>query len=118
MKRGLSFLVAAGFSGVLAAFAGDPGAWRVLFDGHDTSAWRAYAGKGFPKTGWVVEDGCLHLLPGGKGGELVTVEAFDNFEFEWEWKLAPKANNGIKYLVTEDRPGTLGPEYQMVDDAT
>ena len=47
-----------------------------------------------------------------------TVETFDNYEFEWEWKLAPKANNGIKYLVTETRLDTPGPEYQMVDDAT
>jgi len=93
-------------------------AWRSLFDGHNTSAWRMFTGKDFPKEGWVVEDGCLHLQPGGKGGELVTVDAFDDFEFEWEWKLAPKANNGIKYLVTESRPRTPGPEYQMVDDST
>ncbi|MSU57997.1 MAG: DUF1080 domain-containing protein [Pedosphaera sp.] len=93
-------------------------AWRTLFDGKDTSAWRAYDGKEFSKTGWVVEDGCLHLKRGGKGDELVTVEAFDNFEFEWEWKLATRANNGIKYLVSDTHTTTPGPEYQMVDDAT
>ena len=118
MKQFLPVLVAVGFSSVLAASAEEPGAWRVLFDGHDTSAWRTYTGTNFPKTGWVVEEGALHLMPGGKGGELVTRETFDNFEFEWEWKIAPKANNGIKYLVTEARPNTPGPEYQMVDDAT
>jgi len=25
-------------------------------------------------------------------------------------------NNGVKYLVTEERPGAPGHEYQMVDD--
>jgi hypothetical protein len=96
-----------------------PGPWRLLFDGRDTSAWRGYCQKEFPKGKWVVEDGCLHLLKNSSaGGELVTVETFDNFEFEWEWKLAPKANNGIKYFVTEARPDAPGHEYQMVDDTT
>ncbi len=99
----------------MAAAAGD---WQVLFDGKDTSAWRAYRGKGFPTAGWDVQDGCLHLQPGGKGGDLVSVATFENFEFEWEWKLAPKGNNGVKYFVTESRPTAPGHEYQMVDDST
>lgn len=98
--------------------AAKPGLWRALFAGKDVNAWRTYGSTGFPKTGWVVEDGCLHLQRGGAGGELVTVEAFEDYEFEWEWKIAPKGNNGIKYLVTEARPETPGPEYQMTDDST
>lgn len=114
-----AFLVIGLFLGLLGmAQAAEPGGWRVLFDGKDTSAWRAFGTNAFPKTGWVVEDGCLHLQPGAPGGDLVSVETFDNFEFEWEWKLAPKANNGIKYLVTESRRNAPGHEYQMVDDAT
>jgi hypothetical protein len=95
-----------------------PGPWRVLFDGHDTSAWRAFGGKDFPKAGWEVKDGCLHLLPGDRGGQLVTRDTFENYEFEWEWRISRRGNNGVKYLVTEARPGTPGPEYQMVDDST
>lgn len=102
---------------LLAASAGEPGPWRALFDGEDTSAWRGFCQKEFPKDKWVVEDGCLHLLKNPEqGGELVTVETFDNFEFEWEWKIAAKGNNGIKYFVTESRPETPGHEYQMIDD--
>jgi hypothetical protein len=102
-----------------SAGAGEPGPWRILFGGHDTSVWRGYCQKEFPQTGWVVENGCLHVLPSkSKGSELVTIETFDNFEFEWEWRLAPKANNGVKYFVTEARPGAPGHEYQMVDDTT
>lgn len=108
----------AAFLGANWLVAAENHGWRMLFDGHDVSGWRTYTGKGFPTQGWVVENDCLHLKPGGKGGELVTKDTFDNFEFEWEWKIAPKANNGIKYLVTEDRPHTPGPEYQMVDDST
>lgn len=99
------------------ATVGDPGAWRMLFDGHDTSAWRTFGGKDFPKEGWEIKEGCLHLLPGGHGGQLVTREEFDNYEFEWEWRISPRGNNGIKYLASEARPNTPGPEYQMVDDA-
>lgn len=100
------------------ATAPKPGPWRMLFDGRDTSAWRTFGGKEFPKAGWKVEDGCLHLLPNSEGGQLVTKETFENYEFEWEWRIKPRGNNGVKYLVTEARPGTPGPEYQMVDDAT
>jgi hypothetical protein len=95
-----------------------PGPWQALFDGRDTSAWRTYGGKDFPKEGWLVENGCLHLLPDSRGGQLVTRETFDNYEFEWEWRITRRGNNGVKYLVTEARPSTPGPEYQMVDDAT
>jgi hypothetical protein len=119
MKNCCSILLAAGLFGAVMTMAGEPGAWRTLFDGHDTKAWRTYGRKDFPKSGWLVEDGCLHLRPNShSAGDLVTVEEFDNFEFEWEWRIAPKANNGIKYLVTEMRPDAPGHEYQMVDDAT
>lgn len=92
--------------------------WQPLLGEHTTNSWRTYRGTGFPQTGWVIEGDALHLLPGGKGGELVSVATYDDFELEWEWKLAPKANNGLKYLVTEARPSAPGHEYQMVDNST
>ncbi len=97
--------------------AAGKGRWQNLLKHDDLSAWRRYCGTGFPQEGWEVKEGCLHLLRGGKGGELVTVEQFDNFEFEWEWKIVSRGNNGIKYFVTEARPDAPGPEYQMIDDA-
>jgi hypothetical protein len=92
--------------------------WKFLLGANTINLWRTFRGVGFPQAGWSLQDGVLHLQPGGKGGELISVEAFDNFELEWEWKLAPKANNGLKYLVTESRPSAPGHEYQMVDDRT
>ncbi len=92
--------------------------WQPLLGDNATNLWRTYRGTGFPQTGWSLQDGVLHLEAGGKGGELVSLAAYDNFELEWEWKLAPKANNGLKYLVTESRPSAPGHEYQMVDDST
>ncbi len=92
--------------------------WRALLGADTTNHWRTFGGTGFPQAGWVLENGVLHLQPGGKGGELVSVQTFDNFELEWEWKIAARGNNGLKYLVTESRPSAPGHEYQMVDDAT
>jgi hypothetical protein len=105
---------------LLGACAADreTGGWKPLFDGKTTAGWRGYGQPDFPKRGWVVEDGCLHLTPSGGGGNIITVDQFTDFELQWEWRIALKGNNGIKYLVTEARPQSPGPEYQMVDDAT
>lgn len=106
-------------AGLLAGCATDrqSGRWQSLFDGKTSDGWRGYRQAGFPTKGWVVEDGCLHLLGHSDGGDIITTRKFTDYELEWEWKIVPKGNNGIKYLVTEDRPGAPGPEYQMIDDS-
>jgi hypothetical protein len=35
---------------------------------------------------------------------------------EWDWKIEPGGNNGLKYLITDARSGAIGHEYQLVDD--
>ncbi|MGC8830159.1 MAG: 3-keto-disaccharide hydrolase [Verrucomicrobiia bacterium] len=92
--------------------------WRLLFDGKTTEGWRGYRKQTFPTTGWKVEDGCLKKIAGERGGDIITKEQFEDFELEWDWRLAPKGNNGVKYFVTEQRPGAPGHEYQMIDDST
>jgi hypothetical protein len=92
--------------------------WRPLFDGQSLNGWRLY-GKpsGTPiGPGWRVEDGILKKIAGIKTGDLITEQTFDNFELSWEWRIEKDGNNGIKYLVTEKRPGAPGHEYQMIDD--
>lgn len=108
------------FASLIAVHAAErkPSGWKALFDGKSTVGWRAYGKADFPTQGWVVQDGCLHLEPKGKGGDIITTAEFDNFDLQWDWRIAPKANNGIKYLVTEKRPDAPGHEYQMIDDAT
>ena len=90
--------------------------WILLFNGKDTSGWRQFGKQTPPGAGWKVEDGVLKKLAKQRGGDIITTNKFDDFEFFWEWRLEPKANNGIKYLVTEARPGAPGHEYQMIDD--
>lgn len=91
------------------------GEWRILFDGKSTSAWRGFKKAEFPKSGWIVEDGWLHCL-GKDGGDIITVDQFDDFELELEWKIAPGANSGVKYFILESRNSPIGHEYQIIDD--
>jgi hypothetical protein len=90
--------------------------WKLIFNGRDLGGWRPYGKPGAPGAGWKVEDGLLRKLPKVRGGDLITTNQFGDFEFAWEWRIAPGGNNGVKYFVTEQRPGAPGHEYQMIDD--
>ena len=91
--------------------------WRLLFDGTTTTGWRGFKKPDFPKTGWVVENGWLKKPAHTKGGDIVTTDTFDNFDLRFEWLVSEGGNSGLKYLVTEDRPGgAVAHEYQIIDD--
>ena len=90
--------------------------WKLLFDGESLNGWRAYRKDAPPAAGWTVQDGLLHKIRGERGGDIVTTEKFDDFELYWEWRVESGGNNGVKYLVTEERPSAPGHEYQMLDD--
>ena len=90
--------------------------WKLLFNGKDLTGWRQYGKQTPPGPAWKVEDGILKKKADGRGGDIVTADKFNDFDFYWEWRLEPKANNGIKYLVTEERSNGPGHEYQMIDD--
>lgn len=110
------------------------GDWLDLFDGHSFSGWRGLGRSSIPQGHWLIEDGALRKLPSGdigtaadgqplEGGDIMTVDTYENFELTFEWKVAPGANSGVKYNVSESMstaspPGTaaLGFEYQILDD--
>jgi hypothetical protein len=98
--------------------------WRLLFDGVSTKGWRGFKKAEFPKSGWTVENGRLkHAASGGapsagSGGDIITMEQFDDFELTFEWTIAAGGNSGLKYLVVEEgRDGPVAHEYQIIDDA-
>jgi 3-keto-disaccharide hydrolase len=103
------------------ALAGQTPRERPLFDGKSPAGWRGFKKPSFPTRGWVIADGWIkHLATNGQdsqgGGDIITVDTFDNFDLTFEWKVAPGANSGVKYLVTEDRSGPIAHEYQVIDD--
>ncbi len=93
--------------------------WVLLFDGKSTDGWRSFKSP-TPSESWEIDDAALHLRvsPGYRGGhDLISEKSYDNFDLQWDWKLAPHANSGLKYLVSLERRSPLGHEYQMLDDA-
>jgi len=96
----------------------------LLWDGRTTNGWRgAYKDK-FPEKGWEIRDGELRVLPssGGEsvnGGDIVTEKMYGPFDLQFEFKLTPGANSGVKYAVTEkenNQGSAIGLEYQVLDD--
>ena len=89
--------------------------WRLLFDGESLDGWRAYDSEA-PPDGWRAEDGTLHRF--ASGGDIMTVERFDDFELVLEWRISEGGNSGIFY---HGRPGydhiyDAAPEMQVLDD--
>lgn len=100
--------------------------WQLLYDGKTTKGWHVYLNK-TDGSAWKSEDGALTLDPSNKkngkvvgGGDIVTDEVFENYHFTVEWKVAPKANSGIIFLIQEDKkfeyPWHTGPEMQVLDN--
>ncbi len=93
--------------------------WKLLFDGKTLDGWHSFGKKEAPDHGWIIEGEWLKCVANGHGGDLVSDAEVNDFEFSWEWRLPPKANNGIKYfIITEERAQAVGHEYQMIDDET
>jgi hypothetical protein len=100
--------------------------WRLLFDGKTTEGWRGYKMDKMPP-GWRVIDGALVRVSGGAGGkgagggdDIITVEQFDNFELQLEWKIVDRAgNSGLILRASEDAVTSwhTGPEMQILDNA-
>lgn len=93
---------------------------RSLFDGSSAAGWRAVGGGEFPSHCWNVEAGCLHSLAAKPPFEDIgTIGEFEDFELEFEWKIAPGGNSGVKYLIFREDPARhrgRGFEYQLADD--
>ena len=115
------------FVAIVLLACGGPGAegvgpsaaqqWRQLFDGKTTAGGRGYHKQTLPE-GWQVVGGALTRV--ASAGDIITVDQFDNFELQLEWRLGPGGNSGIKYLISEDPPKTgrsgVGLQMQELDD--
>ena len=95
--------------------------WQLLFDGSTMNGWRTYQNK--TSDSWSVKDGSLYCAGSATNksdmrADLVTTGEYENFELAIDWKISPKGNSGIMYMVTEQYPAAYlsGPEYQVIDD--
>lgn len=108
--------------------------WELLFDGKTFHGWRGFGRNTIQGDHWKVENGTIRKVRNTAipvqtdgtrvdGGDLITIDTFDNFELSFEWKINNDGNSGIKYNVSEDlsmqygsKYHALGFEYQILDD--
>ncbi len=108
--------------------------WKLLFDGKTFDGWRGLGRETVPKEHWKIEDGTIRKLNSGlvpslpdgqpvEGGDLMTIQTFNNYELYFEWKITQAGNTGLKYNVSEEMStangsqySALGFEYQLLDD--
>lgn len=100
--------------------------FKLLWDGKTTGGWRGAKLDRFPEGGWEIKDGVLSVMEsGGKeptaGGDIVTVDEYQNFELSLEFLITKGANSGVKYFVdtglNKGAGSAIGCEYQILDDA-
>lgn len=99
-----------------------PKDWEILFDGNSLNKWRSISGEPSPLNGWTIKGGTLCVKDHLKGQDIITREAYSDFELVFDFNLTYGANSGIKYLVGEIKNNATGkmewngPEYQIIDD--
>ncbi len=103
--------------------------WAALFDGLTLANFRSPSGMTDPAVSWYVRGGVLHSNAKSKlQTDLWTAEAYTNFDLEFEWRVAPGANTGVKYLIQHwasdklangiTHETSLGFEFQLIDDSS
>lgn len=70
-----------------------------LLQGDTLEGWTA-AGGGPVRGNWKVENGVLHC-ENGKKDDIATEKQFENFIFDFEWKIAKGGNSGVKYRFAD-----------------
>src|SRR5919112_2235868 len=75
--------------------------WITLLNGSSTDKLRGYNMKTFPKEAWKVEDGALATQTEVPNIDLVTKEAYKNFELDFDWKVSQAGNSGVFFHMQE-----------------
>jgi 3-keto-disaccharide hydrolase len=76
--------------------------WRLLFDGKTYANFEDPTKKSPPSHAFTIEDGCIRSLPHAEITEdLFTLEKFRDFELEFDWKISPGGNSGVKYRIQD-----------------
>ena len=76
--------------------------WRLLFDGRTFANWEDPRRTSPPGDAFAIEAGCLKAVAHPKLQEdLLSLASFGDFELEWDWKISPLGNTGMKYRIQD-----------------
>lgn len=102
--------------------------WELLFDGESLDKFKKYRGDELGKS-WKIQDNAIYLdaqkndngdWQAKDGGDIITKESFENYEFRAEWKIANCGNSGIIFNGIEDEKydyiWQTGLELQILDN--
>lgn len=96
--------------------------WVLLFDGKSLDRWHVY-NQTENNPAWMIKDGAIYCDPNNQSnkGDLVSNESYQNYEFQFDWKLEKEGNSGI-FINVQEKPGIdatwqSGPEYQLLEDS-
>jgi hypothetical protein len=90
--------------------------WVLLFNGVDSEGWTNTKNQTVP-AGWEVKDGTITSVKNGKGGDIISVNEYSDFDLSIDYKIEPGCNSGVKYFFTKyEKGGNLGMEFQILDN--
>ena len=86
--------------------------WKSLTEGNSLDGWTGNL------PGYTIDDDGVVTCT-KKGGKIYTADEYGNYEFDFEFKLTPGANNGIGIRTpTSGDPAYVGMEIQVLDDSS
>ena len=94
--------------------AGAGAGWRALFNARDLAGWDPRPSA----EAYAVTNGELVFPVAGGGGEIRTLEQFEDFELRLDFKIGRMANSGLFLRADPDggNPAYSGCEIQILDD--
>lgn len=87
--------------------------FEALFNGSNLDNW-----IGGDRGSYIVKDGVIVVQPNeGSGGNLYTENEYSDFNFRFDFKLTPGANNGLGIRTpTTGDAAYIGMEFQILDN--
>lgn len=86
--------------------------FHLLFDGHSMDQWTGATDSYFPEGGTIT----IHPEK-GSGGNLYTKNEYSDFDFRFDFKLTPGANNGVGIRAPlQGDAAYAGMEIQILDN--
>lgn len=85
---------------LLAAVSTGSAQYQTLFDGKTFHNFRTPTQQTGPEVSWRIAGGVLESIPNAvRQCDLWTAKPYKNFDLEFDWRVGPGGNSGIKYLI-------------------